>query len=1221
MRKIYSTLKSVVAAALVGAMALSVSCSYNDTDIRNEMEQIKTDLASLTERVDALEDKLDSEVAGLKELINGKVVVTGVETNGDVTTVTLSDGSSFVIDNSKSTAVAGDDYTIGAKEDGGVYYWAVYVNGNFKEYLLVNGEKVAVFAEESEACELMMEVREDGKLYVSIDGGANWVSTELPAAQVSGACVFQTVVVNENGSVTFVLADGTSFDVAYAELVEFEAAKSALYVKVNETIAVPFAINDAVSDINVMNTPLGWKAEVVDTRAVGGMDFVLNITGPAKNFLQYAEKSGKVAIHFNTAAGACKVMSVDVELAEITMDVDKAGNITIVNTLVDKYERENWGVVEYIEEFNNFYFAVLNYDDYYAYEGRLNEAYNSSWGEFNIPAAASYIQNFFTNVGENGWENAVYEDGVNEKWTINFTVEEVIAYLDWYEQLTYEGNSFVLCAIPTDVQNAGALLWEEMVAVPFKQLTLKIEENVENRTFQQPYFNVQFRGAQKYFLYPQTKSSLERNVELGYYESVEAFFEEALASYVQYPNWYSFGFEVAADVVESNISLAELLAYTSTYYYFETIPSAEYIMAYFAWEEGKTEYTAADLKYIEFATADLVKADPEMEISCEYNDEHSIYTIAVDVTVPETTAVAYTVWMTEEPADEESLYEYILSDGYSRSGEDFADGYTWYVGSSCSNPETTKYLGVLAIDAAGNYTLKYFELTSKGIVMSDAAVTIENVEFQASSATITVGGVEGLEVKNYKYYIISTTGNSYYQKTEEQLQDLAYGSNYLYKSSTENPIVATQTADYKYTFTAGQTYKVAVAVEFADGSYSTPAYGEYLFSAGEDVGGDVEVVTYTEAYTSGSLSDVNIIFKNEAGDKICLNFYGCTTSDLGYLPEATYYVTYYGGIYAGGYSYVDLADGSYMNVNDGSAIVSEVDGKYKFEIDLFVGDTNSNYKAIFEGLVTGLILPSEYVAPEPEPEPETSGFTAVRADYDFKFDLYEYNGGDAEYAFWLYDAEGNYLEIIHRFSPFTDWNDQWEGKYVTADGSYSVAMKTIVTQKPNTWNCADGELYFVVEAVSEDGLTYMCQTQLPATEVNYIGEGSVYAPGSEPSEGGDDNQGGDEQPEETVIELQPYDWFCSYTGGSEKELGWFDQDGYSIVIDFLVNPITADTYTLSNGLSGMYCKYRGIGMTKCEVTVTDAGDGQLAFDAKFYAQIEGVFNWYHFTWVGDPTTL
>ena len=1178
MRKIYSTLKSVVAATLVAAMAFSVSCSYDDTDMVHQLKQIKDKLEALTERVANLETKLQSEVDAVKALINAQVVITGVEKDADGNqTITLSNGETITV-----LAPVGCDCEPATPC----------------------------------TCDPLQYKVENDVLYVSADG-IDWVAIN----GVTAECVVASIVV-ENGVATITLADGTEFTTAVAELVEFEAAKSAVYVKVAETVAIPFAINDAVEDINVMNAPLGWKAEIVDTRAVGGMDYLLNITGPAKNFLQYAEKSGKVAIHFNTAGGACKVMSVDVELAEISMDVDKAGNITIVNTLVDKYERENWGVVEYIEEFNNFYFAVLNYDDYYQYEGRLDEAYNSSWGEFNIPAAASYIQNFFTNVGENGWENAVYADGVNEKWTINFTVEEVIAYLDWYDQLVYEGNSFVLCAIPTDVQNAGALVWDEMVAVPFKQLSLNISENVENRTFQQPYFNVQFRGAQKYFLYPQTKSSLERNVELGYYESVEAFFEEALASYVQYPNWYSFGFEVASDVVEENISLADLLAYTAEYYYFETIPSAEYIMAYFAWEEGKTEYTAADLKYIEFATADLVKADPEMQIACEYNDEHAIYTIAVDVTVPETTAVAYTAWLTEEPADEESLYEYILSNGYSRSGEDFADGYSWYVGSSCSAPETTKYLGVLVIDAAGNYTLKYFELTSKGIVMNDAVVTIEDVAFEASSATITVGGVEGLEVKNYKYYVISTAGNSYYQKTEEQLQDLAYGSNYLYKSSTENPIVVTQTADYKNTFTAGQTYKVAVAVEFADGSYSTTAYGEYVFEAGEDVGGDVEVVTYTEAYTSGSLSDVNIIFKNEAGDKICLNFYGCTTADLGYLPEATYYVEGYGGIYAGGYSYVNTADGAFMNVNDGSAIVSEVDGKYKFEIDLFVGDTNSNYKAIFEGLVTGLILPSEYVAPEPEPEPETSGFTAVRADYDFKFDLFEYNGGDAEYAFWLYDAEGNYLEIIYRFSPYTDWNSQTSGKYVKADGSYSVDMKTIATQKPNTWNCADGELYFVVEAVSEDGLTYMCQTQLPATEVNYIGEGSVYAPGSEnpgTGEGGEEPE--PEQPEETVIELQPYDWFCSFNGGSEKELGWWDQDGHHIAIDFLVNPITPDTYTLSDGLSGMYCKYRSIGMTKCEVVVTDAGDGQLAFDVKFYAQIEGVFNWYHFTWVGDPTTL
>ncbi|MBQ2240204.1 MAG: hypothetical protein II322_05230, partial [Alistipes sp.] len=231
MRKIYSTLKSVVAGALVAAMTFAVSCSYDDTAMKNRVDKIESDLATLTERVDALEDKLDEQVAGLTELINGKVVVTDVETEGDVTTVTLSDGSSFVIDNSKGGATAGDDYTIGAYADGGVYYWAVFNNGEFQNFLEVDGQKVAVFAEgcdcegtttESCACELQMEVREDGKLYVSIDGGANWVSTELPAEQVSGACVFTGVVV-DGDKVTFTLADGTTFDVQKAELVEFEA--------------------------------------------------------------------------------------------------------------------------------------------------------------------------------------------------------------------------------------------------------------------------------------------------------------------------------------------------------------------------------------------------------------------------------------------------------------------------------------------------------------------------------------------------------------------------------------------------------------------------------------------------------------------------------------------------------------------------------------------------------------------------------------------------------------------------------------------------------------------------------------------------------------------------------------------------------------------------------------------------------------------------------------
>ena len=84
MRKIFTTLKSVVAVALIAAMTLAASCSYDDSAIQKDVDKIKQDLAALTERVDALEDKLDEQVASLTELINGKVVVVDVVTDNEI---------------------------------------------------------------------------------------------------------------------------------------------------------------------------------------------------------------------------------------------------------------------------------------------------------------------------------------------------------------------------------------------------------------------------------------------------------------------------------------------------------------------------------------------------------------------------------------------------------------------------------------------------------------------------------------------------------------------------------------------------------------------------------------------------------------------------------------------------------------------------------------------------------------------------------------------------------------------------------------------------------------------------------------------------------------------------------------------------------------------------------------------------------------------------------
>lgn len=1201
MRKIFTTLKSVVAATVIAAMALATSCSYDDTAIRNDVEKIKTDLAALTERVAALENELDEQVASLTELINGKVVVTDVKTEGDTTTVTLSDGSSFTIDNSKSSdAVAGDDYTIGTYADGGVYYWAVFKNGQFQNFLEVDGQKVPVFAEgcdceettpaEGCTCDLKMEVREDGFLYVSIDGGANWVSTELPAQQVSGACVFTGVEVNGD-VVTFTLADGTTFDIQKAELVEFEAAKSAIYVKTAQTKSIAFAINDAVEDINVMNQPLGWKASIeAPTRAVGGMDYVLNITAPAKDFVQYAEKSGKISIHFNTAAGACKVMNIDVELAAIDLQVDKAGNITITTTVVDEYDYTDWwGETEHIVEFNNFYLAVFDLDQYNAINGDLESVYNSSWGEFNIPAAAGFINNVFANIGDNPYENATYVDGVNEKWVINGTVQSVLQNLDWYGQLPYEGNSFMVCVIPTDINANGAPVWAETIAVPFKQLSISLEENVENRVFNNAYFDVTLRGGAAYYLYPVSQADIDMYVnEYQYYASAEEYFWSSLQSYLQQPDWYSFGFKIESDVIEENIALADLLAYTREYYYFETKPATEYVMCLFVEEEGRTDYSIEDIRLYEFATADLVTADPAYQVTYEMDEDWSLYTIGVNVTVPESIVTVYSRWYDEDmPA--EDMQADLIDNGYARTEDDFAEsGYTYYLGTNCDAPATTKYLGLLLIDAQGNCTVVSLPFASKDIVMNEVDFSIENVAFTTDAVTVTLAGLEGLEVKNYKYYFISTTGGSYYQKTEEQCQDIAYSNNYLYKSTEAYPIIITSTADYKYSFSDG-TYKLAVGLEFADGSFSKCVYGEYTYEQPVE-----ELVSVTAAYQESNPNYYALTLTTAAGDVITTT---AGNGGVNYLNEGLWdFQLYYDSGYALGNTYMNGTTW----VNDIKITVAYVDGKYDLTVNSSVG------KYHYYGDIEGLVVPGYEGGDDSGDEPEMPNFTFTAATV-----CWWSNWADFQILFSNEDG----IELTCNFWNCAEMNFLPEGEYWVGNGagmvyteSYSYidlndggplqdlqGGKVIVAE-------VDGQYQFTFEGIYygsdfdnlkqfNGSFTGLIETMILPSE--YV------APETE-----------DLVAEELTITHHA----TIYNMGSEHEIGFYYAEGKFVDVDFWANPITAGTYTLLDGLNGSYCHSHGSDMVECTAVVTENGDGTLTFDVTFVVPIDGELKKFHFTY-------
>ena len=86
-------IKSIVAFVAVLAMLGSTmtSCSYDDSKIRQEIDNIKDELAQLRASV-------ESELAALRALIEGQVTVKSVKTNTDGSTViTLSDDTTFTV--------------------------------------------------------------------------------------------------------------------------------------------------------------------------------------------------------------------------------------------------------------------------------------------------------------------------------------------------------------------------------------------------------------------------------------------------------------------------------------------------------------------------------------------------------------------------------------------------------------------------------------------------------------------------------------------------------------------------------------------------------------------------------------------------------------------------------------------------------------------------------------------------------------------------------------------------------------------------------------------------------------------------------------------------------------------------------------------------------------------------------------------------------------------
>lgn len=749
MKKLLVNFRKVVAAAIVASMTLAASCAYDDSAIRKDINNIKQDVTELTERISDLEERFTEEVGALQSLLDGKLLVTEVTTDENgFTVINLSDGS-------KVTVLARDKAL---------------------QYRIT-----------------------DGVLEVSADG-QNW-----GALGVAPECVVAEVVVNDDNTVTLTLANGEKVTVAMAELIEFNV-KSKLFVAAGMSKSVTFNAGEGVSDVYVMDEPLGWDAVVEGN--------TLTVTAPSREVvaLGAAKKSGVVTLHLNSAAGACKVAKLAVEMAELKLTIDKEGNFEVRNSVVDTYERTNeyWQMVE-VTDFVPWEIVLLPYANY---TGDL--AYD--------------IQNSMSVVTANG-ENLTYIDGINypdthfeegvtEEFVCTGTIRDLVNGLT-YGGMEYDNQSFVVAVAPMNLETFVAM-YDEAAIAEFIQPSLVID--VTETTWKSAMLNVTLFGYEEYFVvYEATKNIT----------NADTYYSELLA---MYDSMGEFGImHLTEDYSATNVSLDTFLNYNASYVMDYTLaPDTEYEIAVLAIEEGKETYSVDDIVRVTFTTDPIAKAETPAEIKMTAKTDFT--SIRPTVTIPDNAVALYWNWDDKItiPTEEESVVEALVNGAYKLTN--FEGGYTISHGGEyyLSNwditynltPGQSKVMQVVVVDTDGNYTFSQTRFQTKKVVVNEQyTLSVGVLQFVNGNLNVPVEGLDGADITKYRYYMMDVDNWALKHSTTIK-NEIATSTDIYYIDITgddiSNPLIITSGySGYGVkALAAGTTYRFGLVAIFADGSVS-----------------------------------------------------------------------------------------------------------------------------------------------------------------------------------------------------------------------------------------------------------------------------------------------------------------------------------------------------------------------------------------------------------------
>ena len=195
--------KSIVARLLLVLLTVTAAASscvkFDDSEIQDELTNIKS-------RLSALEDKVNTDISGLWEVVNAQkngITITSVSETDDSWIIVFSNGKTATVSKGGTASAP----AIGVKKDSdGVYYWTLY-----GQWLLDDGGNKLPVSGTPGTPGITPQLKIDGGYwYVSTDGGASWTKLDKATGEdgKDGDAFFKDVTWDDD-YVYLTLMDGT----------------------------------------------------------------------------------------------------------------------------------------------------------------------------------------------------------------------------------------------------------------------------------------------------------------------------------------------------------------------------------------------------------------------------------------------------------------------------------------------------------------------------------------------------------------------------------------------------------------------------------------------------------------------------------------------------------------------------------------------------------------------------------------------------------------------------------------------------------------------------------------------------------------------------------------------------------------------------------------------------------------------------------------------------